>query len=145
MIVVRITLIAGSLIATLACAQTAPPSGAAQGSASAVAAVDGEAKKAATAEQSRTRVGLTVSALPLAQSKALGVEFGLRVETVDPAADITGKVNPGDVIVALNDEKFSSIAEFDALVARHKAGTTVALLVLRGTERVYVPVKVLGK
>ena len=108
-----------------------------------VAAVDSTTQKSAA--QARTRVGLAVSVLPPEQRKALGIEFGLRVEAVDPATDITGKINAGDVVVAVNDDKFATVDQFNALVARHKPGDTVALLVLRGADRLYIPVKVLAK
>ena len=144
---VYIALIVGSVLPAAVYAQPSELSAPARDSTrnEHVAAAAAGAPKSLAEEQSRTRLGLTVSVLPPAQRKALGVEFGVRIEAVDPAADITGKVNRGDVIVAVNDEKFSSLGELDKLVARHKPGSTVALLVRRGDERLYVPVKVLGK
>ncbi|MBV8030317.1 MAG: DegQ family serine endoprotease [Betaproteobacteria bacterium] len=85
-------------------------------------------------------LGLAVSELPPEARKQLGVDYGLVVE------DVTGSsqsaIQPGDVIVAVGSEHFHSIDEFRNLVARHKKGESVALLVRRGDASLYVPVPV---
>jgi S1-C subfamily serine protease len=47
----------------------------------------------------------------------------------------------GDVIVAVNSERFESVEAFRKLVEQH-AGKTVALLVRRGESALFVPVPV---
>ena len=98
------------------------------------------------AETGRTvtmnRLGLTFSVLPPAQRKTLGVSFGLVVDSVSAAAD-AGQIEPGDVITAVNNTEFSTLEQFSRIVAQQKPGSSVALLVRRGSESLYVPVKVL--
>jgi S1-C subfamily serine protease len=50
------------------------------------------------------------------------------------------RLQPGDVIVAVNQEHFRSIEEFNRLVARRKKGEKLALLVRRAEGSVYVPI-----
>jgi len=88
-------------------------------------------------EQS-ARLGVTVSELPPEQRKQLGVEYALVVEQVEkPGLPLRA----GDVIVAVNSQRFSSIAEFEKLIASQQ-GQTAALLVRRGEASVFVPVEV---
>jgi serine protease Do len=87
------------------------------------------------------RLGLVLSPAPPPQREQLGIEFGLVVEGIQgAAADST--LRRGDVIVAVNEASFDSVAQFDALVADEKPGETVALLVRRGGASLYVPLKV---
>jgi serine protease Do len=84
------------------------------------------------------RLGVVVSELPPAQRQALGVDFGLVVQDVQKP-DVA--LRPGDVILAVNRQKFGSLEEFNKLIANQK-GDTVALLVRRGANTVFVPVEV---
>jgi serine protease Do len=91
--------------------------------------------------QKANRLGLVVSELPPAQRRALGVEYGLLVERVeDPAA--RGQIRPGDVIVAVNRQRFRNLQEFEQLLRAQKKGDSVALLVQRGDATVFVPMEV---
>ena len=85
------------------------------------------------------RLGLVVSELPAAQRKQLGIEYGLVVESADAAKT---PLRPGDVIVGVGREAFSSLEDFNRLIEEQKQGDTVALLVKRGEATVYVPVEV---
>jgi serine protease Do len=85
------------------------------------------------------RLGLTVSELPTAQRRALGIEYGLVVEGADPSRT---PLRPGDVIVGVGRQGFGSLEEFERLIEAQKQGDTVALLVRRGEATVYVPVPV---
>jgi len=83
-------------------------------------------------------LGVTVSELPPGERKQLGVEYGVVVQEVQkPGVPL----RQGDVIVAVNRSRFSSVEEFRKLVTSHNGGT-VALLVRRGEASVYVPVEV---
>jgi serine protease Do len=94
-------------------------------------------------QQSSGRLGLMVSELPPAGRRALGVPYGLVVEDVQgPNAE--SPLQPGDVIVAVNSQRFASLAEFNRLVGEASAGQTVALLVRRGEASLYVPLTVAG-
>ena len=85
------------------------------------------------------RLGLVVSELPPAQRRALGIEYGLVVESADASRT---PLRPGDVIVGVGRESVKSVEDFDRLIGEQKQGDTVALLVRRGEATVYVPVEV---
>jgi serine protease Do len=87
------------------------------------------------------RLGLMVSELPPQGRRALGVDYGLVVENVaGPNAD--APLEPGDVIIAINNKRFKNLDEFNRHVAQAPAGGTVALLVRRGEATLFVPVTV---
>jgi serine protease Do len=85
------------------------------------------------------RLGLVVSELPAAGKRALGVDYGLVVESADPSRT---PLRPGDVIVGVGRERIKSIEEFNRMLGEQKEGDTVALLVRRGEATVYVPVEI---
>jgi serine protease Do len=85
------------------------------------------------------RLGLVVSELPAAGRRALGVDYGLVVESADTART---SLRPGDVIVGVGRERIKSIEEFNRMLGEQKEGDTVALLVRRGEATVYVPVEI---
>ena len=98
------------------------------------------AKPAADKSQQKTnRLGVVVSELPSAQRRALGVDYALLVERADSARSA---LRPGDVIVGVGRETFSSMEDFERLIEQRKQGDTVALLVRRGELTAYVPVEV---
>jgi len=99
------------------------------------------AKPAQKKDTSPTGLGLAVRDLAPEERKALGVEYGLVVEDVR-SADADTPIQAGDVILAVNQEHFRSLEEFNKLVARHKKGERVALLVNRGGNAIYVPIEV---
>jgi len=83
------------------------------------------------------RLGITVSELTPEQRKQLGVEFGVVVERVSrPELPL----RQGDIIVAVNQERFRSVEEFQRLLQKQQ-GDTAALLVRRGEASIYVPVQ----
>jgi serine protease Do len=87
------------------------------------------------------RLGLAVSELPPAGRRALGVDYGLVVQRVQgPNAE--APLQQGDVIVAINGRRFSSLEEFNRQVAELAQGGRVALLVRRGDASLYVPMEV---
>jgi serine protease Do len=87
-----------------------------------------------------TDVGLSVRGLAPEERKALGVDSGLLVESVGGAAAET-PIEPGDVILAVNQNRVGSVEEFNKLVSQHKKGESVALLVRRGDASLFVPIK----
>lgn len=97
--------------------------------------------RTAATSQSPNRLGLAVSELPAAGRKALGVSFGVLVEAVQGLAEKT-QIRHGDVIIAVDGTDLTSIRQFSDIVAQHKPGTQVALLVRRGDTSQYVAVEV---
>jgi serine protease Do len=83
------------------------------------------------------RLGLTVRELAPEERAQLRTEAGLLVQNASGAAARAG-IQPGDVILALNDTPVKSVEQLKALVT--KADKSVALLVQREDTRRYVPV-----
>jgi serine protease Do len=92
-------------------------------------------------DTSSTGLGLAVRSLSQEERKALGVDYGLVVEDVTSGA-AASPIQPGDVILAVGQDHFRSVEEFNKLVSRHKKGENVALLVRRGDNAIYVPIEV---
>jgi serine protease Do len=96
-----------------------------------------------SAKLAANALGLSLSELPPEGRKALGVDYGLVVEDVAASGSAArSPLQPGDVIVAVGQEKFKSVEEFARLVEKHKKGDNVALLVRRGEGALYVPLEV---
>jgi serine protease Do len=100
--------------------------------------------KAETREKptASNRLGLAVRELPAADRKTLGVEYALVVVDVVGQPARSSPILPGDIILAVNQQRFSSIEEFNKLLAQQEKGTSVALLVRRGEGAIYVPMPV---
>jgi serine protease Do len=87
-------------------------------------------------------LGVAVQELPPEGRKALGVDYGLVVAEVVGGPAARSPIQPGDVIVAVGHDKFASLQEFKKLIARHKKGDSVALLVRRGDGALFVPLEI---
>jgi serine protease Do len=85
------------------------------------------------------RAGLALSELTQEQKARLKIDQGLLVRNATGAAQRAG-LQPGDVILAINDVPIDSVEAFEQQLARGKSGA-VALLVKRGPETIYVPLK----
>ncbi len=86
-------------------------------------------------------LGLTLSELPVAARHALGVDYGLLVEDVHGA--VSTRIEPGDVIVGVDKQSFSSLDEFKGLVAK-RGNEPMALLVRRGPSALFVAIEARG-
>jgi serine protease Do len=91
------------------------------------------------ASQTSAKLGLTVRELQADERAQLKTEGGLVVQNVSGAAARAG-IQPGDVILALNDTPVKSVEQLKSLVK--KSDKTIALLIQRETSRMYVPVQV---
>jgi serine protease Do len=83
------------------------------------------------------RLGLALRPLSPDERRAAGIEQGLLVENVGGAAARAG-VEPGDVLLAVNGRAVQSIEQVRAVLERKPR--SVALLVQRDGERIFVPV-----
>ena len=83
------------------------------------------------------KLGLAVRPLSSAERRQAGVEQGLLVQSVRGAAANAG-VEPGDVLLAINGKPVNSIEQVRSTL-EGKPGS-VALLVLRDGDRIFVPV-----
>jgi serine protease Do len=99
-----------------------------------VASVEkGEADEAA-------QLGLAVRQLAPEEKRAAETEGSIVVEDVDGPAAAAG-VRPGDIILAVNGKKVTSVEELKA-AARKRSAKIVALLVEREDGQIYLPLRV---
>jgi serine protease Do len=88
-------------------------------------------------------LGLTVKDLTAQQKKRLGKNGLVVVEAQGNAAQ--AGIRRGDVILALNNSEIQSAEQFNKQIAAMGSAKTVALLVQRGENTLYVPIKTGGK
>jgi serine protease Do len=97
--------------------------------------------KPASAPAAESRLGLSVRELSTDERKALGVDFGLLVESVEkPASD--SRIRPGDVITAVGNTQLQSMEEFNRAVRELEPGRPLPLLVRRGPASLFIPLTV---
>jgi serine protease Do len=99
------------------------------------------AAREAPAAKQNGNLGLALTELPPEARKQLGVDYGLMVEDVRDGPAAASGIQPGDVILAVGQDQFRSVEEFNRLLARRKKGERVPLLVRRGDAALYVPVE----
>ena len=85
------------------------------------------------------RLGLALRPLERGEARQAGVNGGLLVEDASGAAARAG-VEAGDVLLAVNGAVVSSIEQVRSVVAQ--AGKSVALLIQRGGDKIFVPVRI---
>ncbi len=83
--------------------------------------------------------GLVLSQLTPEQRKQLDLSSGLLVRGTTGAARRAG-LQAGDVILSLNNEAVDNVVNFESRLAQNK-GKTVALLVARGGQTLFIPLK----
>jgi serine protease Do len=93
---------------------------------------DASAKAAAKA-------GLSVIEIPDEQRRVLKIENGVLVQDTQGAAARAG-IRPGDIILSVNNAPVKSVSELESLIEKN-AGNTVALLIRRGPDTLFVPLK----
>jgi len=91
--------------------------------------------------QTASRHGLTVSDLSAAQREQLKVTSGVLVDDVQGAAARAG-IRRGDVVLAINSQDVKAVEQFSQLMGQVEKGRTIALLVRRGGNSLYLPLKV---
>ncbi|MDD5334284.1 MAG: DegQ family serine endoprotease [Rhodoferax sp.] len=97
--------------------------------------------KLAKADDAATKgkLGLALRALQPQEKRAAGVAGGLLIEDTGGPAAAAG-VQPGDVLLAVNGTPIESVSQVRAMVA--KADKSVALLIQRDGNKIFVPVRV---
>ena len=86
----------------------------------------------------KLRLGLALRPLQPAERRESGVNAGLVVEDADGAAAFAG-VQPGDVLLSVNGKSVNSVEQVRDMVS--KSAKSVALLIQRGEERIFIPVR----
>jgi len=97
------------------------------------AADDGDEGPAA-----KMRLGLALRPLDPSEKRQIGLPSGLLIEDAGGAAASAG-VQPGDVLLSVNGRVVNSVGEVKEVVA--KSAKSVALLIQRGDERIFIPVR----
>jgi serine protease Do len=85
------------------------------------------------------KLGLTLRPMQEAEKRQASVAAGLLVEDVSGAAARAG-VEPGDVLLAVNGTPARSVEQVRAAVSG--SDKSVALLIQRGADKIFVPVRI---
>jgi serine protease Do len=93
--------------------------------------------------QKENRLGMAVSELTQEQRKELDLTAakGVIVESVTGQAAREAGIQQGDVILMLNNQEITSVAQFNQLVQGLPAGKTVAVLVHRATGPIFLALR----
>jgi len=94
-----------------------------------------------SAKPEANRIGLILRELNPQQRKNLSGKNGLMVVDAQGTSAQAG-IRRGDIILGLNNSDIQNLDQFNKQIAAVAAGKTVALLVQRGENTLYVPVKV---
>jgi serine protease Do len=84
------------------------------------------------------KLGLALRPLEEGEKRQAGVGTGLLVEDVSGAAARAG-VEPGDVVLAVNGTPAKSVDQVRSILS--KSDKSVALLIQRGEDKIFVPVR----
>ena len=103
----------------------------------------GEDQPVARNGKSYSKGGLVLSELSAEQRRELGIDAGLLVEEVTGDAARAG-IRVGDVILAVNNARASSVDAFRKAIAAIPKGKSAAVLVRRGEGSLYIPLKISG-
>lgn len=103
--------------------------------------VDGE-EKSNKSTKHINRLGLALSELTDEQQEQLEVSSGLLVEDVKTgAAASRAGIQPGDVILGLNNKDVKNIKHFNKLLEKIEQGRNIALLIRRGEMTTFITMK----
>ncbi len=91
-----------------------------------------------------SRGGLALAELSADQRRALDLDHGVLVEEATGDAARAG-IRTGDVVLAVNNIKITSIEAYRKAVSAVAAGKTVAILIRRGEGSLYIPLKLSGR
>jgi len=100
----------------------------------------GRGGKGGKSAKAANRIGLTMSELGENQLREMKLDHGLLVEEAEGQAARVG-IQRGDVILSLNNRDVKTVEQFNQLLAQFKPGNTFALLVRRGNNALFVPLR----
>jgi serine protease Do len=93
----------------------------------------------AVAANSTSKLGLTLRPLAPVERRESGLTGGLVVEDADGASANAG-VQPGDVLLSINGRTVASIDQVREAIG--KSSKSVALLIQRGSDKIFIPVRI---
>ncbi|HEY0844376.1 MAG TPA: DegQ family serine endoprotease [Noviherbaspirillum sp.] len=88
------------------------------------------------------KAGLSVSEIPDEQRKTLKIENGVLVHSAEGPAARAG-IEAGDIILRAGDVPVKSVQQLEEIIGK-SAGKTLALLIRRGADTLFVPLKLPG-
>jgi len=84
-------------------------------------------------------LGMSVANLSPRQTKMYGA--GVYVTNVEPNSPAASSIEPGDVILSINNQPVNSVNDFSTLVSEYAKTGNLLFLVARGMQRFYVSVQ----
>ncbi len=102
-----------------------------------------EDQQASNDGKTMLRGGLALTELGADQRRALELDHGVLVADATGDAARAG-IRTGDIILAVNNTKITSVAVYRKVIATISAGKSAAILVRRGDGSLYVPLKISG-
>jgi len=102
-----------------------------------------ENQQASSDGKSVLRGGLALTELGPDQRRALDLDHGVLVAEATGDAARAG-IRTGDVILAVNNTRIASVADYRKAIAAIPAGKSAAVLVRRGDGTLYIPLKIAG-
>ncbi|WP_332847722.1 Do family serine endopeptidase [Massilia sp. S19_KUP03_FR1] len=97
-------------------------------------------EKASVADVNNSaKLGLALRPLDAMERRQSGIASGLVIEDAGGAAATAG-VQPGDVLLSVNGRAVTTVEQVREMVG--KAGKSVALLIQRGGDRIFIPVRI---
>ncbi|MBC8729316.1 DegQ family serine endoprotease [Paraburkholderia sp. UCT2] len=97
-------------------------------------------KPQAPKQRATNALGIAVSDIPADQQKALKIQNGVQIDAVDGPAARVG-LQKGDIILRIGDTDVTSTKQFDELTSHLDSQKMVALLVRRGDNTQFVPIR----
>ncbi|MFC4929882.1 Do family serine endopeptidase [Massilia sp. GCM10023247] len=98
----------------------------------------GEREEVAAGDKG-TKLGLALRPLEPVERRESGLPSGLVVEDAAGAAIAAG-IQPGDVLLSVNGKPVTSVEQVRDMV--NKSSKSVALLIQRGSDRIFIPVRI---
>ncbi len=98
-----------------------------------------EARQARTERAATSSLGITVEELP-AELRRSGLSGVIVTDVQEDGAAANAGILPDDIIVSANQQKITSVADFNRLMKEATRRGTVALLVRRGNANIYFAV-----
>lgn len=93
------------------------------------------------AEAAPSRLGLAVTDLEAPDLERLGIDGGVRITRATGAAAEAG-MREGDVITKLDNQDVTGTDQFNGIAADLQSGRSVAVLVIRGQNPLFLPLRV---
>jgi len=102
-----------------------------------------ESQQATNDGKAILRGGLALTELGADQRRALDLDYGVLVADATGDAARAG-IRTGDISLAVNNTKITSVAVYRKAIAAIPAGKSAAILVRRGDGSLYIPLKISG-